>query len=125
MELLEGLLTRRSVRKYENKPIPKDVLEQIIKAGEFAPSAHNTQPWEFLVIQDKDVLKHFRHMQRSALFAENAAAVILVCGREDISFHREKKAGVILTLTVPPQLKIFYWPRMLWDLVPAGAEPRR
>lgn len=47
MELLEGLLTRRSVRKYENKPIPKDVLEQIIKAGEFAPSAHNTQPWEF------------------------------------------------------------------------------
>ena len=88
MELLEGLLTRRSVRKYENKPIPKDVLEQIIKAGEFAPSAHNTQPWEFLVIQDKDVLKHFRHMQRSALFAENAAAVILVCGREDISFHR-------------------------------------
>lgn len=42
MELLEGLLTRRSVRKYENKPIPKDVLEQIIKAGEFAPSAHNT-----------------------------------------------------------------------------------
>lgn len=91
MELLEGLLTRRSVRKYENKPIPKDVLEQIIKAGEFAPFAHNTQPWEFLVIQDKDVLKHFRHMQRSALFAENAAAVILVCGREDISFHREKE----------------------------------
>ena len=39
MELLEGLLTRRSVRKYENKPIPKDVLEQIIKAGEFARTA--------------------------------------------------------------------------------------
>ncbi len=91
MELMEGLLTRRSVRKYQDKPISKEVLAQIIKAGQYAPSAHNTQPWEFLVIEDKEALKHFRVMQRSALFAENAAAVILVCGREDISFSRPKE----------------------------------
>lgn len=91
MELMEGLLTRRSIRKYQDKPISKDVLAQIIKAGQYAPSAHNTQPWEFLVIEDKEALKHFRVMQRSALFAENAAAVILVCGREDISFSRAKE----------------------------------
>lgn len=91
MELMEGLLTRRSVRKYQDKPISKEVLAQIIKAGQYAPSAHNTQPWEFLVIEDKVALKHFRVMQRSALFAENAAAVILVCGREDISFSRPKE----------------------------------
>ena len=80
MELMEGLLSRRSVRKYQDKAISKDVLEQIIKAGQYAPSAHNTQPWEFLVVEDKEALKHFRVMQRSALFAENAAAVIIVCG---------------------------------------------
>ena len=86
MELMEGLLTRRSVRKYQDKPISKEILAQIIRAGQYAPSAHNTQPWEFLVIENREALKHFRVMQRSALFAENAAAVILVCGREDISY---------------------------------------
>ena len=91
MELMEGLLSRRSVRKYQDKAISKDVLEQIIKAGQYAPSAHNTQPWEFLVVEDKEALKHFRVMQRSALFAENAAAVIIVCGREDLSYSREKE----------------------------------
>ena len=91
MELMEGLLTRRSVRKYQDKPISQEVIEQIVKAGEYAPSAHNTQPWEFLVIRDKEALKHFRMLQRSALFAENAAAVILVCGKEDVAFHREKE----------------------------------
>ena len=91
MELREGLLSRRSVRKYQDKPISKDVLAQIIKAGQYAPSAHNTQPWEFLVIENKEVLKHFRVMQRSALFAENAAAVIIVCGRKDLSYSREKE----------------------------------
>ena len=91
MELMEGLLTRRSVRKFEDKPVPKEILEQLVKAGEYAPSAHNTRPWEFLVLQNKDILKHFRVVQRSALFAENAAAVILVCGREDLSFSREKE----------------------------------
>ena len=37
MELMEGLLTRRSVRKYQDKPISKDLLAQIIKAGQYAP----------------------------------------------------------------------------------------
>ena len=66
-------------------------MEKIITAGQYAPSAHNTRPWEFLVIEDRETLKHFRVMQRSALFAENAAAVILVCGREDIAYGREKE----------------------------------
>ncbi len=91
MELMEGLLTRRSVRKFQDKPIPKELLEKVVEAGEYAPSAHNTQPWEFLIIQDKEKLKHFRVLQRSALFAENAAAVVLVCCHEDVAFHREKE----------------------------------
>ena len=56
MELMEGLLTRRSVRKFQDKPIPKELLEKVVEAGEYAPSAHNTQPWEFLIIQDKEKL---------------------------------------------------------------------
>ena len=45
----EAIYTRRSIRKYEEKPISKDVLEQIIDAGRVAPSAKNRQPWKYLV----------------------------------------------------------------------------
>ena len=59
MELMEGLLSRRSIRKYQDKKIPKDILEKIIQAGECAPSAHNTQPWHFIIVEDKEKLKLF------------------------------------------------------------------
>jgi len=91
MDLIHGLLTRRSVRKFTDEPIAKEDIIDMIKAAQYAPSAHNTQPWSFLVIDDKEVLKDFRHLQRSALFAENAPLVILVCGDKNIAFSREKE----------------------------------
>ena len=122
---MEGLLTRRSVRKFEDKPVPKEILEQLVKAGEYAPSAHNTRPWEFLVLQNKDILKHFRVVQRSALFAENAAAVIWFAAVKTFPSAVKKKAGAILISTVPPPPKILFWRLMPWDLEPAGAVRRR
>lgn len=49
----EAIYTRRSIRKYEEKPIPKEALEQIIDAGRVAPSAKNRQPWKYLVYSGK------------------------------------------------------------------------
>ena len=86
MDLMQGLLTRRSVRKFTEEPVAREDIIDIIKAAQYAPSAHNTQPWSFLVIDDKEALKDFRHLQRSALFAENAPLVILVCGDKNIAF---------------------------------------
>jgi nitroreductase len=57
MEGLETILTRRSVRAYEAKPVPEDIIEKLLKAGMYAPSARNIQPWEFIVIKDSDVKK--------------------------------------------------------------------
>ena len=57
MDLMEGLLTRRSVRQYDTtKKIEKETLQEIIKAAQYSPTAHNKQPWEFLVIDDKEFL---------------------------------------------------------------------
>ena len=91
MELMEGILSRRSVRKYEDKPISKEILERIIKAGQYAPSAHNTQPWEFLVIDDREFLTNLRHIQRWTSFAKDADCVIIVCGDVEKSFSRNKE----------------------------------
>ncbi len=91
MELMEGLLTRRSVRKYQPRKIEKTVMERIIKAAQFSPTAHNKQPWEFLVIDDPDFLANLRHIQRWTSFAKDAACVVIVCGDISRSFSRDKE----------------------------------
>ena len=57
MEAIEAIMTRRSVRKFEKKQIPDAVLETILKAGTYAPSALALQPWAFVVVQDQEFLK--------------------------------------------------------------------
>ena len=52
--VLKAIKKRRSVRSYESKPIPKDVINTIIQAGNEAPSAMNSQPWRFVVVEDKE-----------------------------------------------------------------------
>lgn len=54
MELMDAILQRRSVRKYESTPIPDAVLEELLTAGLYAPSAVNRQPWYFVVIRSKE-----------------------------------------------------------------------
>jgi nitroreductase len=49
MELNQAIQTRRSVRKYLDRPVPKEVVIEILEAANLAPSATNRQPWEFIV----------------------------------------------------------------------------
>lgn len=92
MDLLEGILTRRSVRQFDtSKTLNKQDLEEIIKAAQYAPSAHNKQPWAFLVVTDKEVMTDLRKVQPWTSFAKDAAAVVLVCGNTDESFSRHKE----------------------------------
>jgi len=58
MSLIDYILTRRSIRRYETKDIPEVVLQQILEAGRQAPSAVNRQPIRFVVVKDHDVLKN-------------------------------------------------------------------
>lgn len=56
-EVLNAIYGRRSIRKYENKPVPEDVVETILKAAAYSPSAMNRQPWRFIVIEDREKIK--------------------------------------------------------------------
>jgi len=58
MSLLDLILSRRSIRRYENKDIPEEVLKQILEAGRQAPSAANRQPIRFVVVNDHGILKN-------------------------------------------------------------------
>jgi F420 biosynthesis protein FbiB-like protein len=52
--LIELIRTRRSLRRYLPEPIPQAVIEQVLSAAIWSPSAHNRQPWRFAVLRDAD-----------------------------------------------------------------------
>lgn len=56
MELDKCINGRRSIRKYKDTAVPKEVIEKILKAGTMAPSGMNAQPWNFVVIENKDMI---------------------------------------------------------------------
>jgi nitroreductase len=70
--------TRRSIRKYQSKPISDDQLSRILEAGRLAPSAANRQPWHFLVITDPTVRKQMRQAYGRDWFADSPV-ILVVC----------------------------------------------
>ncbi|MEQ8674980.1 MAG: nitroreductase family protein [Aggregatilineales bacterium] len=55
--VLRAIADRRSIRRYTESPVPREIIEGILEAAIWSPSAHNRQPWRFCVIQD-DSMKH-------------------------------------------------------------------
>ncbi|MFC1532305.1 nitroreductase family protein [Thermodesulfobacteriota bacterium] len=56
-ETIKSILSRRSIKVYQREQIRGEELEMILLAGKYAPSGMNRQPWHFLVIQEKDMIK--------------------------------------------------------------------
>jgi len=80
MELYEGLLTRRSIRKYTGGMIPGSDIDLIIKAGMYAPSANNKRPWHFIIIDDREVINKIMKAHPYAAMLKEASHAIVVCG---------------------------------------------
>ena len=80
MDTLEAIHTRRSVRKYENKPISEDVVQKLLAAAMMAPSANNAQPWQFVVITERKLLDEIPNINPHAWMAGQAPLAILICG---------------------------------------------
>ena len=78
MDALTAIAARRSVRKFNSKPVPKDILEKIVDAGRLAPTARNEQPWEFIVVTDRDMLKKIGEITDNGKFIIDAGACIAV-----------------------------------------------
>ena len=57
MKVSDAIRTKRAVRKFQDKPLPEDVIRAILNAGRRSQSSKNEQAWQFIAIQDKSVLK--------------------------------------------------------------------
>jgi nicotinate-nucleotide--dimethylbenzimidazole phosphoribosyltransferase len=103
MDVLEAIRTRRSVRKWLQKPVPADLVERILDAGRWAPSAGNFQPWAFIVVQESETKER---VQKVAEESKNLSRVWAPYFREGAS------RGYIVDLrNVPLGIAIFADPR--------------
>ncbi len=57
--ILQNIYSRRSIRNFSNEPVSDENIREIIKAGTFAPSAINKQPWRFVVIKNREAITRF------------------------------------------------------------------
>ncbi len=78
--ILDNIMTRSSVRKYTSQEIEKEKIDLLLKAGMAAPTAGNRQPWELMVITDKEVLAAIPPMIKGAHMADKAPLAICVLG---------------------------------------------
>lgn len=77
--VINNIMTRKSIRQFTSQPIEKETLDLLVKTGMAAPSAMNKQPWEFIVVSDKDVLNSLRENHPYSNL-KTATAAIIVCG---------------------------------------------
>jgi nitroreductase len=90
MDLLEGLHTRRSIRKYTDQPVTQDQLREVITAGTLAPSGLNNQPWRFVTILSRDVLQKLAQLTKYGHIIANAPACIVVLIDRTAMYHEVK-----------------------------------
>ena len=93
MNVFEAIRQRRSIRDFTEKPVPEELIEELLNDAILAPSSSNSQPWAFAIIQDKDMLKKY---------SDRAKAMQLKAfeGRPDPYNYRERLSD--------PDFNIFY-----------------
>jgi nitroreductase len=96
MELSEAIKNRRSIRAFKPQDIPDATVEKLIDAARHAPSAGNTQPWEFVIVRKKETKKKLARVAFNQAFLEEAPVVIVVCADENRSSMRYGNRGEAL-----------------------------
>ena len=83
MEVYQAIMKRRSIRKYDDRPVTRDIIERLLRAAMQAPSAANQRPWEFIIVQDREGLEKLSLAHPYAGPVKTAAAAILVLGKKE------------------------------------------
>ncbi len=76
---MKAIFERRSIRKYQNKAVPKELIDKIISAGMAAPSARNQQLWHFIILDDRKLLEEIIEYHQYASVLKECPIAIVVC----------------------------------------------
>src|SRR4030067_2073877 len=81
----DAIKNRRSTRKYSPKPIAKKILTEILEAARWAPSAHNAQPWRFIILTDVSAKRALAKAMMKAWIKDLTADKVNVENREEMT----------------------------------------
>jgi hypothetical protein len=87
--LITAIFERRSIRNYIDKAVEIEKVTLLLKTAMAAPTAANRQPWEFIVVTDKEKLNGLRGVLRDGQY--NAPVAIVVCGNMKLAFSNKDK----------------------------------
>jgi nitroreductase len=88
MDGLQAVLSRRSVRRYEARPVGDELVRDLLRAAMSAPSAGNEQPWHFVVIRDRGILDAIPEIHPYSLMLRESPVAVLVCGDTTLEKNR-------------------------------------
>jgi nitroreductase len=103
--LLDFIKERRSIRAFQEKQIPEKEIEMILEAGRWAPSASNRQPWEFILIKNRDILKKLARVTGYGWFIGEASFAVAIVGKPRTS----QNYYVIDTSLVSMNMMLMAW----------------
>ncbi|HNP74219.1 MAG TPA: nitroreductase family protein [Kouleothrix sp.] len=78
MDVFEAVRTVLAVRRYQDRPVPADVVAQIVEAGRLTASGMNAQPWHFIVVEDRATLGQLGALARTGPYVAQAPLAIVV-----------------------------------------------
>jgi nitroreductase len=89
MSVISAIKTRRSIRKFTSEPVSESMLNTVLQAGMYAPSAKDKRPCHFVVIQNSAVLMELSEGNYNARMLGQAACGIVVCGDKNLEGMKE------------------------------------
>jgi nitroreductase len=93
MDALEALRTRRSIRRYKDQPVDRELIEQVVDCARQAATGRGEQPWEFVVITDADTRKQIADQTNAGKFIANAPVCIVVLCKETTYYLEDGSAA--------------------------------
>lgn len=102
MDLIETLITRRSIRRFINQAVPQDLIEKVISLAIQAPSACNRQEWRFIVIKSEDIKKKIFNLGGSVVITKAPVVILVLYSNQtnnlEYSDHIQSAAAAIQNL---------------------------
>ena len=78
MDVYRAIKTMRAVRQYTDQSVADEIIARILEAGRWAGSSKNTQPWQFIVVKNRETLNHLAECGRFSSHLRDAACVIVI-----------------------------------------------
>ena len=88
MNVLKAIKGRRSIRAFKSDEVSPEIVDKLLDAATWAPSAGNIQPWEFIVVRKPKIKRKLVEAALDQTFIEEAPVVIVVCANENCSSQR-------------------------------------